>query len=144
MSENTRYTEALDRLHNARDLVDKTKDDLSLVTYHAEQMLLWMAETGKPGEALLNAQESMITVGSVAALQFASLKTAEEALIHAASGIAKQKLYRKISSSDEDRTEAQEEVEEGVWFTNRATEEVLALSALYEEEAARLESLLIL
>jgi hypothetical protein len=81
---------------------------------------------------------------SIAELQVSSLKTAEEAFVHAASGIAKQKLYRKISSSEEDRTEAQQEVEEGVWFSNRATEEVLALSALYEEEAARLESLLIL
>lgn len=144
MSENTRYTEALDRLLKARDLTSETKDDLSLIAHHTEQMLLWMTTTGQPGEALLNAQESMVSVASFAKLQIASLKTAEEAWIHAASGIAKQKLYCKISSSDEDRAEAQEEVEEGVWFTNRATEEVLALSALYEEEAARLESLLIL
>lgn len=144
MSENTRYTEALDRLLQARELVEETKADLSQTADHAKEMLLWMEETGKPGEALLHAQEGIVSVEAVLGLQVSCLKTAEEALEHAASGIAKQKLYRKISSSDEDRAEAQKEVEEGVWYTNRAAEEILALSALYEEEAARLEGLLIL
>jgi hypothetical protein len=144
MSDNTRYTEALDRLLQARELVEETKNDFSITAHHAAEMIVWMTTTGKPGEALLHAREGVASVGSIADLQVASLKTAEEAFVHAASGIAKQKLYRKISSSEEDRTEAQQEVEEGVWFSNRATEEVLALSALYEEEAARLESLLIL
>ena len=140
---NEEFSTAFDKVIRSEDIVKETSELLATAEEDMETSASMMQGKGNlTGDEVVGAQRHALIMTTLTELQKSCLTEAKDQIKKATVGLAKLRLYDNIPTDPDDFESAVDELKTGLWYTNQATEEILAFKTLFEEESVTLYELL--